>query len=130
MRSWQGAWDGGAGVDMEVAVDAAGSRHIPGAGSGARGAARDAAWPLAADEGQDGEGAPRLPAVGRRSCCGHSALYPLQGEHRRSGTVLGRPHCAIMPLACAVHMPVPNPAASLPHCPLVLAAPNPIALHS
>lgn len=57
-------------MDMEVAVDAAGGWRIPGTGAGARRAARDAVWPLAANEGQDREGAPRLPAMGRGSCCG------------------------------------------------------------
>lgn len=118
MRSWRGVWDGGAGVDMEVAVDTAGGWHVPGVGGGARGAARDAAWPLAADEGQDGEGVPRLPAARRGSCCGCSALYPLRGEHSEVGTVLGRLHCAIVPPACAIHMLYPTPAAPaapLPH---------------
>lgn len=56
VRGRWGAWDGGVGVD----VGAAGGRHGPGAG----GAARSAAWPPAADERQDGEGAPRPPAAG------------------------------------------------------------------
>lgn len=109
-------------------MDAAGGWHVPSVGGGAQGAARDTAWPLAADEGQDGEGAPRLPAAGRGSCCGRLALYPLRGEHSRSGTVLGRTHCAIVPPACAMHVPVPIPAASLsllPPFPHSQGPPNP-----
>lgn len=96
-------------------MDAAGGRHVPGVGGGAQRAARVAAWPLAADEGQDREGAPRLPAAGRRSCCGRSALYPLWGEHS-----VGQ--AGLAPLACAMLMLVPFSTAPLlrcpqPHCP-------------
>lgn len=109
-------------------MDAVGGWHVSGVGGRARGAARGSAWPLAADGGQDGEGAPRLPAVGRGSCCGRSALYPLWGEHSGSGPAQGRPGSTVVPpahatrirgplspLPCAGKVPHPIPHGATQH---------------
>lgn len=94
VQGWRGAW---------------GWRCRRGRGRGGRLACpRRAAWPPAADEGRDGEGAPRLPAAGGGSCCGRSALYPLWGEHSASGTAArGGGTGRLLPVPCT-RLPPPR----------------------
>lgn len=97
-------------MGMAVAVDAAGGQRGPGGGAGhcmATGSRRRA--------GQGGSA--QTADRGKRVLLRASALYPLQGEHSRSGLVLGRPHCTLVPPAYATHIPVPHLCCllSLPH---------------